>query len=446
MDDPQQRGGSEREIRTMSDTTEKPLGFETLALHAGQDPDPNTLSRAVPLYQTTSYVFKDPEHAARLFGLQEFGNIYTRIMNPTTDAFEQRVAALEGGVAALAFASGQAAETAAILNIARAGDDIVSTTSLYGGTYSLFQYTLPKMGINVIFCEPTPQAVAAAITPKTKAVYSETVGNPNLITLDIEGVAKVAHDNGVPLIIDNTMPSPYLVTPIKHGADIVIHSATKFLGGHGTSIAGIVVDGGKFDWAASGKFPEFTEPDPSYHGMKFWDAFGAITFAIKLRVSILRDTGGAISPFNSWLILQGIETLPVRMERHSENAVAVARFLTEHPKVSWVNYPGLPTHPTYGQASRYHYRGKFGAIMGFGVLGGLQSGRKLIESVKLFSHLANIGDAKSLIIHPASTTHSQLTEEEHVMTGVTPDYVRLSVGIETVSDLIDDLDQALAKI
>ena len=430
----------------MSDTTEKPLGFETLELHAGQDPDPNTLSRAVPLYQTTSYVFKDPEHAARLFGLQEFGNIYTRIMNPTTDAFEQRVAALEGGVAGLAFASGQAAETAAILNIARAGDDIVSTTSLYGGTYSLFQYTLPKMGINVIFCEPTPEAVAAAITPKTKAVYSETVGNPNLITLDIEGVARVAHDNGIPLIIDNTIPSPYLVNPIKHGADIVIHSATKFLGGHGTSIAGVVVDGGKFDWAASGKFPEFTEPDPSYHGMKFWDAFGAITYAIKLRVSVLRDTGGAISPFNSWLILQGIETLPVRMDRHSENAVAVARFLTEHPKVSWVNYPGLPTHPAYAQASKYHYRGKFGAILGFGVKGGLDAGRKLIESVKLFSHLANIGDAKSLIIHPASTTHSQLTEEEHVLTGVTPDYVRLSVGIETVSDLIDDLDQALAKV
>jgi O-acetylhomoserine (thiol)-lyase len=302
------------------------------------------------------------------------------------------------------------------------------------------------MGINVIFCEPTPEAVAAAITPKTKAVYSETVGNPNLITLDIEGVAKVAHDNGVPLIIDNTMPSPYLVNPIKHGADIVIHSATKFLGGHGTSIAGIVVDGGTFDWAASGKFPEFTEPDPSYHGLKFWDTFGAITYAIKLRVSVLRDTGAAISPFNSWLVLQGIETLPVRMDRHSENSVAVARFLTEHPKVSWVNYPGLPTHPTYAQAAKYHYRGKFGAIMGFGVKGGLEAGRKLIESVNLFSHLANIGDAKSLIIHPASTTHSQLTEEEHTLTGVTPDYVRLSVGIETVSDLIDDLDQALAKV
>jgi O-acetylhomoserine (thiol)-lyase len=430
----------------VSEATEKPLGFETLALHAGQPVDSDTFARAVPLYQTTSYLFNDSDHAARLFGLKEFGNIYTRIMNPTTDVFEQRVAALEGGVAALAFASGQASETAVILNLARAGDDIVSTTSLYGGTYSLFQYTLPKMGINVIFCEPTAEAVAAAITPKTKAVYSETVGNPNLITLDIEAVAKVAHDNGVPLILDNTMPSPYLVNPIKHGADIVVHSATKFLGGHGTSIAGIAVDGGTFDWGASGKFPEFTEPDPSYHGLKFWETFGPITFAIKLRVSVLRDTGGAISPFNSWQILQGIETLPVRMDRHSENAVAVARFLQEHPKVSWVNYPGLSTHPSYATAAKYHFRGKFGAILGFGIKGGLEEGKKFIGAVKLFSHLANIGDAKSLVIHPASTTHSQLTPEEHVMTGVTPDYVRLSVGIETASDLIDDLDQALAKI
>ena len=428
----------------MSDTTEKPLGFETLALHAGQDPDPNTLSRAVPLYQTTSYVFKDPEHAARLFGLQEFGNIYTRIMNPTTDAFEQRVAALEGGVAGLAFASGQAAETAAILNIARAGDDIVSTTSLYGGTYSLFQYTLPKMGINVIFCEPTPEAVAAAITPKTKAVYSETVGNPNLITLDIEGVARVAHDNGIPLIIDNTIPSPYLVNPIKHGADIVIHSATKFLGGHGTSIAGVVVDGGKFDWAASGKFPEFTEPDPSYHGMKFWDAFGAITYAIKLRVSVLRDTGGAISPFNSWLILQGIETLPLRMERHCANALAVARFLAAHPRVGWVNYPGLPGSPYYELAQKYLPKG-VGAIMTFGIKGGQSAGVRFIEAAQFMSHLANVGDAKTLVIHPASTTHRQLSEEEQIKAGVTPDMIRLSVGIEDIDDILWDLDQALQK-
>jgi O-acetylhomoserine (thiol)-lyase len=425
---------------------EKPLGFETQSLHAGQTADAVTKARAVPLYLTTSYLFDDPDHAARLFGLQEFGNIYTRIMNPTTDVFEQRVAALEGGVAALAFASGQAAETAAILNIAHAGDDIVSTTSLYGGTYSLFQYTLPKMGINVIFCEPTAEAVAAAITPKTKAVYSETVGNPNLITLDIEAVAKVAHDNGVPLIIDNTMPSPYLVNPIKHGADIVIHSATKFLGGHGTCIAGIVVDGGNFDWSASGKFPEFTEPDPSYHGLKFWEALGPITYAIKLRVSVLRDTGAAISPFNSWQVLQGIETLALRMERHSENAVAVARFLQEHPKVTWVNYPGLSTHPSYATASKYHFRGQYGAILGFGIAGGLEGGKKFIESLKLFSHLANIGDAKSLVIHPASTTHSQLTVEEQALTDVTADYVRLSVGIETAGDLLDDLDQALAQV
>ncbi|HQX62046.1 MAG TPA: O-acetylhomoserine aminocarboxypropyltransferase/cysteine synthase, partial [Thermomicrobiales bacterium] len=402
-------------------------------------------SRAVPLYQTTSFVFNDADHAARLFGLQEFGNIYTRIMNPTTDVFEKRVAALEGGVAALAFASGQAAETAAIQNLAKAGDEIVSTTSLYGGTYSLFQYTLPRQGIKVIFCDPTPEAVAAAITPKTKAVYSETVGNPNLVTLDIEGVAKVAHDNGIPLIIDNTFPSPYLVNPIKHGADIVLHSATKFLGGHGTSIAGILVDSGKFDWSASGKFPEFTEPDPSYHGLRFWDALGPITYIIKARVSILRDTGGAISPFNAWQILQGIETLPVRMDRHSENAVAVSRFLQEHPKVEWVNYPGLPTHPAYTQASKYHYRGKFGSIVGFGVKGGLPAGRKLIESVGLFSHLANVGDAKSLIIHPATTTHEQLNEEQQAAAGVAPDLLRLSIGIEDIQDIIDDLDSALDK-
>ena len=425
--------------------TARPQGFETLSLHAGQQVDPTTKSRAVPIYLTTSYVFDSPDHAARLFGLQEFGNIYTRIMNPTVDVFEQRAAALEGGVAALAFASGQAAETAAILNIAKAGDEIVSTTSLYGGTYSLFAYTLPKMGIKVHFCEPTPEAVAAAITPGTKAVYSETVGNPNLVTLDIEGVAAAAHAQGVPLIIDNTIPSPYLVNPLKHGADIVLHSATKFMGGHGTVIAGVVIDGGTFDWT-SGRFPDFTEPDPSYHGLKYVEAFGNLAYILKLRVSILRDTGAALNPFAAWQIIQGLETLPLRMERHSDNAVAVARFLGEHPKVSWVNYPGLPTHPAYAQASKYHTRGKYGAILGFGVKGGLESGKKLIESVKLFSHLANIGDAKSLIIHPASTTHSQLTEEEQGRSGVTADYVRLSIGIETIGDIIDDLDQALAAV
>jgi O-acetylhomoserine (thiol)-lyase len=432
--------------------SDKPQGFETIALHGGQSVDPATNARAVPIYQTTSYVFNSTEHAASLFGLREFGNIYTRIMNPTTDVLEKRVAALEGGVAALAFASGQAAETAAIQNLAEAGDEIVSTTSLYGGTYNLFAYTLPKMGITVRFCEPTPEAVAAAITGKTKAVYSETLGNPDLLTLDIEGVAKVAHDAGVPLIIDNTMPSPYLVNPLKHGADIVIHSATKFIGGHGTSIGGLVVDGGSFDWKASGRFPGFTEPDPSYHGLVYTDVFneanfGAnIAYIIKLRVQVLRDTGAALSPFNAFMFLQGLETLPLRMERHSQNALAVARFLSEHPKVSWVNYPGLTTHPAYEKASKYHHRGMFGAILGFGVQGGLEGGKTFIESVKLFSHLANIGDAKSLVIHPASTTHSQLTPEEQASTGVTPDYVRVSVGLETVSDLIDDLEQALAKV
>jgi O-acetylhomoserine (thiol)-lyase len=433
--------------------SERPLGFETQALHAGQVPDPTTNSRAVPIYQTTSYVFNSADHAANLFGLKEFGNIYTRIHNPTQDVFENRIAALEGGVMAVAFASGQAAETMAILNLASSGDEIVSTTSLYGGTYNLFHYTLPKLGITVRFVEPgNVAAIKAAITDKTKAVYSETIGNPDLITLDIEAVAKVAHDAGVPLILDNTMPSPYLVRPIEHGADIVIHSATKFIGGHGTSIGGIVVDGGTFDWAASGRFPDFTSPDPSYHGLVYTDVFTAanfganIAFAIKLRVQLLRDIGAAITPFNSFLFLLGVETLPLRMERHSQNAMAVARFLTEHPKVSWVNYPGLASHPAYQTASKYHRNGLYGAILGFGVRGGREAGRKVVESTKIFSHLANIGDAKSLIIHPATTTHSQLTEAEQATTGVTPDYVRLSVGLETVGDLIADLEQALDQI
>ncbi|MBA3415386.1 MAG: O-acetylhomoserine aminocarboxypropyltransferase/cysteine synthase, partial [Chloroflexia bacterium] len=334
-------------------------GFETLALHAGQEVDPTTGARAVPIYQTTSYVFNDSDHAANLFGLKEFGNIYTRIMNPTTDVLEKRVALLEGGAAAVAFASGQAAETAAILNIASAGDEIVSTTSLYGGTYNLFAHTLPKMGIGVNFCEPTPEAIAAAITPKTKAVYSETLGNPDLLTLDIRAVADIAHDAGVPLILDNTMPSPYLCRPLEHGADLVVESLTKFIGGHGTSIGGIIVDGGSFDWT-NGKFPGFTEPDPSYHGLVYGDVFTAanfganIAYIIKARVQYLRDTGAAISPFNSFLFLQGVETLPLRMERHSQNAMAIAKFLTEHPKVTWVNYPGLPGHPAYDRATRYY--------------------------------------------------------------------------------------------
>jgi O-acetylhomoserine (thiol)-lyase len=425
---------------------QKQLGFETLALHAGQTPDPTTNSRAVPIYQTTSYEFNSAEHAANLFGLKEFGNIYTRIMNPTTDVLEQRIAQLEGGVAALAFASGQSAETLAILNIAGAGDEIVSTTSLYGGTYNLFHYTLPKLGITVRFVEPSSEAVRAAITDKTKAVYSETVGNPDLLTLDIQAVADVAHEAGVPLLIDNTIPSPYLVQPIKHGADIVIHSLTKFIGGHGTSIGGIVVDGGTFDWGNNPRFTkEFAEPDPSYHGLQFSAALGNIAYIIKLRVQGLRDIGPAISPFNSFLILQGVETLPLRMERHSQNALQVARFLNEHPKVSWVNYPGLPSHPAYETANKYWQHGLYGAILGFGVKGGVEAGRKVVEGVEIFSHLANIGDAKSLIIHPATTTHSQLSEAEQATTGVTPDYIRLSVGLETVGDLIADLEQALDK-
>ncbi len=423
-------------------------GFETLALHAGQEVDPATGARAVPIYQTTSYVFNDTEHAASLFGLKEFGNIYTRIMNPTTDVLEKRIAALEGGVGALAVASGQAAETLAILNLASAGDEIVSTTSLYGGTYNLFAHTMPRMGIKVNFCEPTPEGIAAAITPKTKAVYSETLGNPDLLTLDIRAVADIAHRAGVPLIVDNTMPSPYLCRPLEHGADIVVESLTKFIGGHGTSIGGIIVDGGSFDWT-NGTFPQFTEPDPSYHGLVYGDVFTAanfganIAYIIKARVQYLRDTGAALSPFNSFLFLQGVETLPLRMERHSQNAMAIAKFLTEHPKITWVNYPGLPGHPAYDRAIRYYRSGLFGAILGFGIRGGLEAGRSFINNVKLFSHLANIGDAKSLVIHPASTTHSQLDENAQQASGVSADYVRLSVGLETVGDLIADLDQAL---
>jgi O-acetylhomoserine (thiol)-lyase len=424
-------------------------GFETMALHAGQAPDPTTNARAVPIYQTTSYVFNDTDHAARLFGLQEFGNVYTRLMNPTTDVLEKRITALEGGVGALAFASGQAAETMAILNLAGAGDEIVSTTSLYGGTYNLFHYTLPKLGITVKFVEPNADAVAAAITDKTKAVFSETIGNPDLNTLDIAAVADVAHAAGVPLILDNTLPTPYLVRPIDYGCDIVVHSATKFIGGHGTSIGGLVVDSGRFDWKGSGRFPEFTTPDPSYHGLVYTDVFNEVNFGaniayiIKLRVQLLRDVGASMSPFNAFTFIQGLETLTLRMERHSQNAMAVARFLTEHPKVAWVNYPGLPAHPAYQQATRYFRNGYYGAILGFGIRGGSESGRRFIDNLKLFSHLANVGDAKSLAIHPATTTHSQLTEAEQATTGVTPDFVRLSVGLESIGDILADLEQAL---
>ncbi len=421
--------------------------FETLALHAGQEePDPATGARAVPIYQTSSYVFENADHAADLFGLRAFGNIYTRIMNPTQDVFEKRMTALEGGVGALATSSGQAAEFLAIANIASAGDEIVSSTSLYGGTYNLFSQTLPKLGITVKFVDASnPENFRAAITEKTRAIFTETVGNPRLDTLDIRAVADVAHAAGIPLIIDNTLPSPYLVNPIKHGADIVVHSATKFIGGHGTSIGGVIVDGGTFNWAASAKFPGLVEPDPSYHGIRYVEAFGPAAYILKARVQLLRDLGPAISPLNSWLFLQGLETLPLRMQRHSENALRVAQFLAGHPAVSWVLYPGLSNHPSYEVARRYHQHDMYGAIVGFGIKGGREAGRRLINEVKLFSLLANVGDAKSLIIHPASTTHSQLSDEEQISTGVTPDFIRLSVGIEAVNDLLSDLDQALRK-
>jgi O-acetylhomoserine (thiol)-lyase len=419
-------------------------GFETLALHAGQEVDPTTTARAVPIYQSTSYVFHDTDHAANLFALSEEGNIYTRIMNPTTDVFEKRIAALEKGVGALATASGQAAETLAILNIMGAGEELVSAAELYGGTYNLFHYTLPKVGIDVKYVEGTdPEAFRTAITDKTRAIFAETVGNPALNTLDIERLAAVAHDAGVPLIVDNTLPSPYLVQPLEHGADIVVHSATKFIGGHGTSIGGAIVDGGRFPWD-NGKFPGFTEPDASYHGLEIYPTLGELSFILKARIQMLRDYGPALSPFNSFLFLQGLETLHLRMERHSQNAMAVAEFLQGHPKVNWVNYPGLSSHPTHALARRYHREGLYGAILGFGIDGGLDAGKRFIDRLELHSLLANVGDAKSLVIHPASTTHSQLSVDEQKSTGVTPDYVRLSVGLEAIDDILYDLDQALS--
>ncbi|MDO3676721.1 homocysteine synthase [Paenibacillus ehimensis] len=416
---------------------------ETLAVHAGQEIDPTTFSRAVPLYQTTSYGFRDTEHAADLFALKEFGNVYTRIMNPTTDVFEKRVAALEGGAAALATASGQAAITYSILNIASAGDEIVSATSLYGGTYNLFASTLPKLGIQVKFVDPSdPENFRAAITPQTKALYAETIGNPKGDVLDIEAVARIAHENGIPLIVDNTFPSPYLLKPIEFGADIVVHSATKFIGGHGTSIGGVIVDSGKFDWTANDKFPGLTQPDPSYHGLVFTEAVGPIAYIIKARVQLLRDLGATLSPFNAFLLLQGLETLHLRMERHSANALKVARFLEKHEAVDSVQYPGLESHPSYALARKYLLKGQ-GAILTFEVKGGVEAGKKLINAVKLFSHLANVGDSKSLIIHPASTTHQQLSGEEQLAAGVTPGLVRLSIGTEAIDDILADLEQAL---
>ncbi|WP_379162832.1 homocysteine synthase [Paenibacillus sp. sgz5001063] len=423
---------------------DRKLSFETLAVHAGQEIDPTTFSRAVPLYQTTSYGFRDAEHAANLFALKEFGNIYTRLMNPTTDVFEQRIAALEGGAGALATASGSAAISFSILNIAGAGDEIVSSASLYGGTYNLFSTTLPKLGIKVHFVDSdNPENFRSAITDKTKALYAETIGNPQGNVLDIEAVAAIAHEHGIPLIVDNTFPSPYLLRPIEYGADIVVHSATKFIGGHGTSIGGVIVDSGKFDWKASGRFPGLTEPDPSYHGLVYAEAVGPIAYIIKARVQLLRDLGAAISPFNSWLLLQGLETLHLRMERHSENALKVARYLEQHEAVDWVSYTGLPSHPSYELAQKYLPKGQ-GAILTFGIKGGAANGVKLIENVKLFSHLANVGDSKSLIIHPASTTHQQLSDAEQIAAGVTPELIRLSIGTESIDDILYDLEQAIA--
>ena len=421
--------------------------LSTLALHAGQVPDPTTGARAVPLYQTTSFVFKDSEHAANLFALKEFGNIYTRIMNPTTDVFEQRIAAIEGGTGALGVSSGMAATTLALLNITQVGDEIVSANNLYGGTYQLFHYTLPKLGREVKFVDSQkPEAFRKAITPKTRAVFAETIGNPKLDVPDFEALAKIAHEAGVPLVVDNTI-AVGLARPIDYGVDIIVNSATKYIGGHGTSIGGVIVDSGKFKWK-NGKFPEFTEPDPSYHGLKFWDTFGNfpglgnVAFILKARVQLLRDIGACLSPFNAFLFLQGLETLPLRQRQHSENALAVAKYLKKHPLVTWVTYPGLPDNPNHKLAAKYLKKG-FGGILGFGIKGGLEAGKKFINSVKLFSHLANIGDAKSLVIHPASTTHQQLTAEEQAATGVTQDYVRLSIGIEDVEDIKADIDQAL---
>ncbi|MCB9383879.1 MAG: O-acetylhomoserine aminocarboxypropyltransferase/cysteine synthase [Bryobacterales bacterium] len=422
--------------------TERQLGFNTRCLHAGQQPDPTTGSRAVPIYQTTSYVFKDSEHAANLFGLKEFGNIYTRIMNPTTDVFEQRVASLEGGIAGLATSSGQAAQFLAISSLCQTGDDFVSSSTLYGGTYTQFDTTFRRLGFNAIFVDPDdPENFRKAITPKTKCIYIETISNPRFNVTDIEAVAKIAHEAGVPLMVDNTFATPYLCRPIEHGADIVLHSTTKFIGGHGTAIGGMIVDSGKFNWA-NGKFPMLTEPSPGYHGLKFVEALGPLAYIIKVRVEGLRDLGPCQTPFNSFLFLQGLETLPMRMERHCANATAVAKHLEAHPLVSWVNHAGLASSPYHAMAKKYLPKGA-GAVFTFGIKGGAEAGRKFIDNLKLFSHLANVGDAKSLVIHPSSTTHEQLSAEQQKDAGVTPDMVRVSIGLEDVDDLTWDLDQAL---
>ena len=426
------------------------FGLETLALHSGQEyPDPATGSRAVPIYQTTSYVFKNTEQAANLFALKEFGNIYTRMMNPTTDVFEKRIAVLEGGTGALGVSSGHAAQAMALLTITQLGDEIVAANNLYGGTYQQLNNMFRKLGRKTTFVDSTrPEEFRKAITSKTRALYAETIGNPKLDVPDFEKIAAIAHEAGIPFIVDNTV-GVGLTRPIQYGADIVTISATKFIGGHGTTMGGVIVDSGKFDWT-NGKFPEFTEPDPSYHGIKYWEAFGNVpgagnlAFIIKARVQWLRDLGASLSPFNSFLLLQGAETLPLRIVKHSENALLVAQHLKQHPAVAWVNYPGLAEHPSH-QLARKYLKGGYGALVGFGIKGGLEAGKRFIESVKLLSHLANIGDAKSLVIHPASTTHQQLTVDERKSTGVTDDYIRLSIGLENITDIIADIDQALAK-
>ncbi|MCY7738239.1 homocysteine synthase [Bacillus safensis] len=424
---------------------ERPFRLETKAIHAGQELDSATYSRAVPIYQTSSFGFRDSDHAANLFGLQEPGNIYSRIMNPTNDVFEKRIAELEGGIGALAVSSGQAATTYSILNIAGAGDEIVSSSSLYGGTYNLFAHTLKKLGITVKFVDSSNlEELEAAITDKTKAVYAESIGNPKGDILHIEAISAIAHKHHIPLIVDNTLASPYLLRPIEFGADIVVHSATKFIGGHGTSIGGIIVDSGRFPWADSDKFKGLTEPDPSYHGLTYTEVIGEAAYITKARVQLLRDLGAALSPFNSFLLLQGLETLHLRLERHSENALKTAQFLQDHPLVDWVSYPGLESHESYELAQTYLPKGQ-GAILTFGIKGGREAGKKLIDSVKLFSHLANVGDSKSLIIHPASTTHQQLSEAEQKATGVTPELIRLSVGTEAIEDILADLEQAITK-
>jgi len=426
----------------MPESKSHPYGFTTRQLHAGQQPDPTTGARAVPLYQTTSYVFKDTDHAARLFALQEFGNIYTRIMNPTTDVFEQRVADLEGGVGALAAASGHAAQTMAILTLCQAGDHIVSASTLYGGTYNQFNYTFPRLGIEVSFVDPRdPENFRRAVRDNTKILYGETLGNPGINVFPFEEVARIGREYGIPLMIDNTFATPYLCRPFEWGANIITHSTTKFIGGHGTSIGGMIVDGGNFQWTGNPRFPNFNTPDPSYHDLVY-ATLGAPAFILKARVQTLRDVGASQSPFNSWLFIQGLETLSLRLDRHVYNAQRVAEFLQRHPKVSWVLYPGLTDHPDYARAQKYLPKGP-GAILGFGIQGGLAAGKRFIDSLKLFSHLANVGDAKSLAIHPASTTHSQISAEEQVSAGVSPDFVRLSIGIEDIDDILWDLDQAL---